>query len=774
MTTTLNHQCEECGTPQLARNTWFQGKLLTERDLTDEQRYLLGKITRHNRYLHGSGIVCGLEVVEHPNPPCRSDYVVVEPGLAIDCCGHEILLTCEETVPLADLIKATWDHDHPNEPLTGSHRIQLSVCYRECLAENVEALLDDCGCDDTACRPNRVLDAYQFRVLIDPPKPSPAMPVSLTWNATVSVANATRFALDGGGDRLYVVTAGPGSALLCYVASTGALLSAHTLPHDALDVAVSSTGDRVYVAVADTTAVLIYAATDLSTTTGTLSLAAAPTGAVRLATLPNGGVVLLDVAAARVYAWDQTATPLGDVATGTNPRAVAILADGSGWIVSCGDGTVDLIAATSAGTASSVALTGDLVAVAAVPIISENRILLVEKTTHTAQLYTVDMTAHTLTAVGASADTVETPTAATVADGGTWAVVTGIDATGHGTIRVLDLSTMSSAGPPVPVGDNVDEVVIDSLHDTVLAGFTGPTGYPTMAGVATLRAQVNDCASHLDGGCPDCAEADCLVLATVESWSDGMAFTDTTLTTTGRVSLPSVAQLAAALRCELAQPGGGASGGTGPAGPAGPQGPPGGAGPPGPLGPKGDTGDPGTFPLIKLPRIVAINWSHGQEMNGDQWERILRNGLVVAFSEPIDPATLNTMTIEFFFRAAGQDALTYQWVGLAGTVTPAIFTGSTCSLIGEADWDRNPPTSEVNAVQFQPSHDFEPKQGIFLVVLRGDAILSQRTGTRLDGTTGQFALDGNHLGPGLFTRCPTGDVIEGGRFESWFSYEVQL
>ena len=68
-----------------------QGKLLTGRDLTDEQRYLLGKLSRYNAYLHGYGIACGLEVGQHPNPACRSELVVVSPGLAIDCCGHEIL-----------------------------------------------------------------------------------------------------------------------------------------------------------------------------------------------------------------------------------------------------------------------------------------------------------------------------------------------------------------------------------------------------------------------------------------------------------------------------------------------------------------------------------------------------------------------------------------------------------------------------------------------------------------------------------------------------------
>src|ERR1044071_6018429 len=91
-----NGNCTECATPQLARNHYFTGKLLVERDFTDEQRYLTGKDQRHNQTLHGFGVVCGLRVKEHPNPGCRNRYVVVEPGTAIDCCGREILVKREQ------------------------------------------------------------------------------------------------------------------------------------------------------------------------------------------------------------------------------------------------------------------------------------------------------------------------------------------------------------------------------------------------------------------------------------------------------------------------------------------------------------------------------------------------------------------------------------------------------------------------------------------------------------------------------------------------------
>src|ERR1700684_2195281 len=88
--------CVECDIPQLARNNYFTGKLLVERDFTDEQRYTMGKLRRHNQKLHGWGTVCGLKWKQDHTPACQSQYVVVEPGTAIDCCGREILLNCEE------------------------------------------------------------------------------------------------------------------------------------------------------------------------------------------------------------------------------------------------------------------------------------------------------------------------------------------------------------------------------------------------------------------------------------------------------------------------------------------------------------------------------------------------------------------------------------------------------------------------------------------------------------------------------------------------------
>lgn len=71
---------------RLKRNRFFPGKLLTADDLELEQDYFREKLRRHNRYLHGMGIVFGLEVSK------GGSAVVIAPGLAIDCQGNEIAI----------------------------------------------------------------------------------------------------------------------------------------------------------------------------------------------------------------------------------------------------------------------------------------------------------------------------------------------------------------------------------------------------------------------------------------------------------------------------------------------------------------------------------------------------------------------------------------------------------------------------------------------------------------------------------------------------------
>ena len=82
--------CGTCAVTHFERNNYFTGKLLLERDFTDEQDYVLAKLRHHNQRLHGSGVVCGLRLVQHPNRDCRTRFVRLTPGTAVDCCGNDV------------------------------------------------------------------------------------------------------------------------------------------------------------------------------------------------------------------------------------------------------------------------------------------------------------------------------------------------------------------------------------------------------------------------------------------------------------------------------------------------------------------------------------------------------------------------------------------------------------------------------------------------------------------------------------------------------------
>jgi hypothetical protein len=70
----------------LKRLRFFTGQLLTAESFELEQKYFREKLKRHNRALHGFGIVSGLKVT------VEAGQITVEPGLALDCQGNELVI----------------------------------------------------------------------------------------------------------------------------------------------------------------------------------------------------------------------------------------------------------------------------------------------------------------------------------------------------------------------------------------------------------------------------------------------------------------------------------------------------------------------------------------------------------------------------------------------------------------------------------------------------------------------------------------------------------
>ncbi len=83
-----------CDDRSLTRPHFITGDFLTAGDLEQEQSYHRTKHRRHNRLVHGVGIVRGLAVNLEPRPAGGNPTVLVSPGVAISPDGEEVVV-CE-------------------------------------------------------------------------------------------------------------------------------------------------------------------------------------------------------------------------------------------------------------------------------------------------------------------------------------------------------------------------------------------------------------------------------------------------------------------------------------------------------------------------------------------------------------------------------------------------------------------------------------------------------------------------------------------------------
>src|SRR5262245_47706465 len=124
----------ECESPMLERIRYFTGRHMTARDFRDADAYHRTMRHLHNRVLHGAGVACGLDVTPHPRAECG---VIVGCGLAIDCCGREIV------VPKSVALRIDWDRwpkGENRERREEGYVLVLCLEYCEALTEKVPVL----------------------------------------------------------------------------------------------------------------------------------------------------------------------------------------------------------------------------------------------------------------------------------------------------------------------------------------------------------------------------------------------------------------------------------------------------------------------------------------------------------------------------------------------------------------------------------------------------------------------------------------------------------
>ena len=178
-----------CCLGALERPRYFPRQLITPTELNLEAEYFAERLRRHNRMLHGFGVVCGAKVCRVPavdGDGAEPWKVKVTPGYAIDGCGNEIAIDCDRVIDLrsggvvatcgdpAGELSDPWCCDSWTDRLPET--VWISVCHKETLSRPVSVQPVGCGCEDTSCEYSRWRDGYEIRVLSKRPDSCDAKP----------------------------------------------------------------------------------------------------------------------------------------------------------------------------------------------------------------------------------------------------------------------------------------------------------------------------------------------------------------------------------------------------------------------------------------------------------------------------------------------------------------------------------------------------------------------------------------------------------------------
>jgi len=338
-----NPSCQPCGLRPFERNRYFEGKQLFARDFQAEQDYLRGKSALHNSLAHGTGTVCGLKVIQHPNPACRHQFVVLQPGLGYDCCGHELILEGEQVIDIRALIEAALREKalFPDNGVPAPTNVYLRLACMECDIEPVAALLDNCeGCSDDLTEFNRVAEKYKLLIDLQDPPSDAAEPLEarLKWEQTLTTARPLAMAVDRNRNiqDLYVADFdGTQGWLRMYDADNHSLVTAPVplgpAPSRPSAAAFSNLGDLIYVALEaqdqnSGPKIVIFEQTRLETDPGTALVATlSPAGGSRIVQLtvhPLDNSLYALMEDGRLLRWSIDALQDWKDGTGTEPAPV--------------------------------------------------------------------------------------------------------------------------------------------------------------------------------------------------------------------------------------------------------------------------------------------------------------------------------------------------------------------------------------------------------------------------------------------------------------------
>jgi hypothetical protein len=168
-----DHDAACCMPAEFTRLRYAYGLRLGALELSDEQSYLVGKHRFHNLRCHGRGVLCGLRVDRFVWPQgaaehTRSTMLRVWRGAALDGCGREVLVPCDQCIDVAAWF-AEIRHTLKLDERPPRFRIWVGLRYRECPSDPAPVPRDPCGCDTGGCAYTRVHESFELRLFAGEP-----------------------------------------------------------------------------------------------------------------------------------------------------------------------------------------------------------------------------------------------------------------------------------------------------------------------------------------------------------------------------------------------------------------------------------------------------------------------------------------------------------------------------------------------------------------------------------------------------------------------------
>jgi DNA-binding beta-propeller fold protein YncE len=778
--------CPVCQFEPFERNHYFDGKFMVARDFIDESKYHSEKLRHHNVRLHGWGVVCGLKVKQHPNEACQDRFVCIEPGTAIDCCGHEILVQQEECIDITQLekwkeLKKRHDASRDNE---ATYQLQVCLKYRECPTEDVPVLYDECGCDETKCAPNRILESYDVDLLINEEQVDlhEFHDPKLEWHCSAGPSHALRVAVYSAGNRLYAI-ANDKKAVLILDTTNHTVVGVYPLSELPTDLAISNDGKRLYVATKGGTAgdlqlIVWNTETDDQVSAGaihgsngdTVELAVVPMPDNRLSALldKKGDVLIWPLTLDSASTQPSPSSPTPNLASNIHGLTFNKNAQ-MAYSARPSDNTIRVLKIIPTATAGApinipsppytpfdlefVVSTGP----DALAVISNTPSTLLYITLSGNQFKKSDSLAHPAKAV-------------VIGPAGRWAYVLE-EANGESYVQAVNLARVQlqltpNVSPPFRVGKGSQQLVLDASGSRLYVPFEGDPKVESSGGIAVLKVLEGSCEDilwrHLDG-CPDCDVPNCVVLATIMEYRPGAKIQDVNIDNRrGRRVLASTEILQEWIECLSEHPGVGKD------------------------GEDGRDGDPGPGLESGLTRIDSLSWKHGHpspqlmvpiKMGPHQ----TRFGIVIGFSAEVETRTIDAehvFEVLLHHSKPEEEKIGFVcWCAIRGEIVPVTPTASGV-VITKAEKVQSGTVSR--AVAFVPAESIlnwlrrsERSSPNLWVRLRGDFVLDTQNPPR--------AIDGEFVRRDL----PTGNRpydpvagsyldlgIQGGLFESWFTLKM--